>query len=349
MASGKGESGISKLLQKNGIPKDIADDIARKHAAKVGKSSTSISQKGTSAVKDATQKSGQMAQDVAQKGKTVTGKLSGYMTQVLNSKFKKWLPGLTVAGIGSTLAYEAYVNWDKLENMTLDDWVEAFRKWLNGFAGIAVQIILALSGIGNALNIAAHGLLLVYDVGVKGLGEGNWNWYNIVTGIISLIGTGLAATGFRFLKGLSTNVVPKAVGPTILKTSPEAAKTALPIMEQVGRGVGYAIRKAGEGLAWFLSKIPLVGRVVPKLQSMIGKVGTVLDDFANGITNTTKLSSNVGQGVKKHFSTSSLASLKVKPGAHFDTKHLTQKILSKTDQKMAKGTAGQFTGDNSKA
>jgi len=262
--------------------------------------------------------------------------------------FKKWLPGLTVAGIGSTLAYEAYVNWDKLENMTLDDWVEAFRKWLNGFAGIAVQIILALSGVGNALNIAAHGLLLVYDVGVKGLGEGDWNWYNIVTGLISLVGTGLAATGFRFLKGL-TGVAPKAVGPAILKTTPEAAKTTLPMMEKIGRGVGLAIKKAGEGLSWFLSKIPLVGRVVPKLQSMIGKVGTVLDDFANGIANTTKLSSNVGQGVKIHFSTSSLASLKVKPGAHFDTKHLTQKILSKTDQKLAKGTAGSFTGDNSKA
>jgi hypothetical protein len=34
VAAGKGEAGISKLLQKKGIPADIADDIARKHMSK---------------------------------------------------------------------------------------------------------------------------------------------------------------------------------------------------------------------------------------------------------------------------------------------------------------------------
>lgn len=34
IAAGKGEAGISKLLQKKGIPADIADDIARKHVSK---------------------------------------------------------------------------------------------------------------------------------------------------------------------------------------------------------------------------------------------------------------------------------------------------------------------------
>jgi len=347
VSSGKGEAGISKLLQAKGIPVDVADDIAKKHVLRMNKTTQTISKKSTDAVKGVTKKSEKIAKDVTQKGNTVTGKLSGYMTQVLNANFKKWLPGLTVAGIGSTLAYEAYTNWNTLINMSLEDWVEAFRKWLGGFAGIAIQIILALSGIGSVLNIAAHSFLLIYDVGIKGVGDGNWNWYNIITGLMSLLGTGLASYGFRFLKGLSTGITPKAFGPTLLKTNPAAAKTTLPVMEQIGKGVGFVVRKVSEGLSWFLSKIPLVGRVVPKLQTVIGKFGTALDDFANGVSNSTKLSSNVGQGVKRHFVTSSLASLRVRPGANFDTKHLTQKLVSKTDGKIAKGTVGQFTDDNS--
>lgn len=310
----------------------------------MGQTTKNIAQKGTTAVKDATQKSGQMADNVAQKGSAVKGKLSKYASDALTAKLKKWLPGLTVAGIGSGVAYELYTNWDKYENYTLDQWVEEFRKFLSGVPGIIIQVILALSGVGNILNIAANGFILAYDIGVKGLEQDKWNWYNILSGMISLIGTGLLASGFQFLKGIG-NVAPKAIGPAVAKSFPDK----IPVMMKVGQGAGYVIRQIGSALEWFLTKIPLVGRVVPALKSKLASVGQAIDDFAFSITRSgSKLSTvtgyapNVSKGVGKHFETSAFKNLKVKPGAHFDRTHLAQKLTSKTDQKLAKGTTGQF-------
>jgi hypothetical protein len=48
----------------------------------------------------------------------------------------------------------------------------------------------------------AWGLLLAYDVGFAGVAQGNWNWYNIITSAIGILGSGAAAVVFKPLKSL---------------------------------------------------------------------------------------------------------------------------------------------------
>jgi hypothetical protein len=57
-----------------------------------------------------------------------------------------------------------YFNWEKIKKMTFEAWVEEFRLFLNGATGVILQIVLALTGIGNIANWIANGFLLIYDV-----------------------------------------------------------------------------------------------------------------------------------------------------------------------------------------
>ena len=176
------------------------------------------------AVGDVVNKGVQMGKDVVNKGveigKKVVKAVSPYVKKFLDSEFAYWVPGVQLVKV----AYDAnkiYQNWETIKKMTFEDWVEAFRKFTQSPTGVIIQIVLALTGYGNAANWIVNGFLLIYDL-YQWVKQGKPNWYNLVTSAIALLGNGAAAIAFRSLKAVLSAGISKAgkIGPVIFKNAP---------------------------------------------------------------------------------------------------------------------------------
>lgn len=278
-------------------------------------------------------------------GKKAVKAVTPYVTKFLDSEFAYWVPGMQVF----KLAYDVnkiYQNWDKIKKMTFEDWVEAFRNFLNGTSGTIIQIVLALTGYGNIAVWIANGLMLIYDVAYQGIGKGNWNWYNILTSAIALVATGAGAAVFKIAAPLLKGVtVAGKIGPALAKSPQVFAKVA-PLIKSMGSGIGKImgwVMKAFTGLS---TKFPLIGRFLKPLSGAISKIKGFLDEVVNGF--------------KKHFiddATGETAKLRQyapgkktykkaietgKHGGHFDTKHIVQKLTATADKKLAKKLSGNL-------
>lgn len=264
--------------------------------------------------------------------------VSPYVKKVLESEFAYLVPGLQVA----KLAYDAkkvYDNWEKIKKMTLEDWVEAFRNFLNGVAGIAIQIVLALTGVGNAANLIAWGLLLGYDLIYKGIIKGEWNIYNILTDCVGLIGTGAAAGAFKILKPILSGIKGlKGVGSAIAKAGPQIMSKVAPFIQKISSGIGTIIQQLTKGINWLITKIPLIGKLLTPIKSGLGKVQPYLDDLKKGFDAHFK--GKVHHGKQENSLTQYM---KVHKGSHFDFKSVAQKLTALGDKKLTKKIIGGAT------
>lgn len=258
--------------------------------------------------------------------------VSPYVKKVLDSQFAYFIPGLNVIKLGKD-AQKVYDNWEKIKKMTLQDWVETFRNFLNGATGIAIQIVLALTGVGNLANLIAWGLLTAYDIGYQGFAKGNWNWYNILTDCVGLLGTGAAAAIFKGFKGvLGTIKTIDAFIPGLAKaakTTPSITKTLVPWLNKIASGGATIISKIGQAFKWIVTKIPLVGKLIKPLQNALNSIKTFF--------------SNIGQGIQKYFKGSLTQNMKVAKGAHFDTVHIGKKLTALGDKTLTKKVIGKVT------
>lgn len=261
--------------------------------------------------------------------------VSPYVKKVLDSQFAYFVPGLNVIKLGRD-AQKIYDNWEKIKKMTLDDWVEAFRNFLNGGVGIAIQIVLALTGVGNAANIVVWALLLGYDLIYKGIVKGEWNIYNILTDCIGLIGTGAAAGAFKILKPILSGIKGlKGVGPAIAKAGPQIMSKVAPFMQKIGSGIGTIIQQLTKGINWLITKIPLIGKLLTPIKSGLGKVKPLLDDLMEGFNAHFK--GKVHHGKQENSLTQYM---KVHKGSHFDFPSVAQKLVALGDKKITKSYIG---------
>ena len=63
----------------------------------------------------------------------------------------------------------------KVTNFSFDDFMEGVRSFMGGSVGVLIQTIIDSTGGGKFINMAAWGLLTLYDIG-KGLAKGTWNF-----------------------------------------------------------------------------------------------------------------------------------------------------------------------------
>jgi LysM repeat protein len=266
-------------------------------------------------------------------GKKVVQTVTPYITKFLDSEFAYLVPGLNTIKLGMD-AKKVYDNWEKIKKMTFEDWVETFRNFLNGVAGIAIQIVLALTGVGNLVNLIAWGLLTVYDIGYQGFAKGNWNWYNVLTDCVGLLGSGAAAAIFKGVKTTLTTIKSiQAFIPGIAsasKTTPAITKTVVPWLQKIVTGGGTIITKIGQAFTWITTKIPLIGKVMKPLQK-----------FTKSVEN---FFLEIGKGMKKYFSTGALTqNMKVAKGSHFDLVSLGKKVAAVGDKNITKQIVGKVT------
>lgn len=289
------------------------------------------------AVGDVVNKGVQMGKDVVNKGveigKKVVKAATPYITKFLDSEFAYLVPGLNTIKLGMD-AKKVYDNWEKIKKMTFEDWVETFRNFLNGVTGIAIQIVLALTGVGNLVNLIAWGLLTVYDIGYQGFAKGNWNWYNVLTDCVGLLGSGAAAAIFKGVKSTLTTIKSiQAFVPGIArasKTTPAITKTVVPWLQKIVTGGGTIITKIGQAFTWITTKIPLIGKVMKPLQK-----------FTKSVEN---FFLEIGKGMKKYFSTGALTqNMKVAKGTHFDLVSLGKKLAAVGDKNITKQIVGKVT------
>jgi LysM repeat protein len=231
-------------------------------------------------------------------------------------------------------AKKVYDNWEKIKKMTFEDWVEEFRNFLNGVTGIAIQIVLALTGVGNLVNLIAWGLLTVYDIGYQGFAKGNWNWYNVLTDCVGLLGSGAAAAIFKGVKSTLTTIKSiQAFIPGIArasKTTPAITKTVVPWLQKIVTYGGTIITKIGQAFTWITTKIPLIGKVMKPLQKFTSSVKNFFLE--------------IGKGMKKYFSTGAVTqNMKVAKGTHFDLVSLGKKVAAVADKNITKQIIGNVT------
>lgn len=232
-------------------------------------------------VKTGVKKFGQAATNVVKKGAQV---VKGVWNKVMQSDVAWFIPGLNIAKVG----YEVQKNWDKIKKMTLSDWVEEFRNFLNGAAGIAIQIVLALTGAGNLINMIAWGVILVYDVAYQGFGQGKWNLYNIITSAIGILGSGAAASLFKPAQKILSSVKSiDAVVPALTKF-PNIWKSVGGVFTKIANGGGVIVGKIGNVLKWIISKIPGLKNILTPLQQKLAPVKQLFDTWASGISKYTK-------------------------------------------------------------
>jgi len=266
-------------------------------------------------------------------GKKVVQTVTPYITKFLDSEFAYLVPGLNTIKLGMD-AKKVYDNWEKIKKMTFEDWVEEFRNFLNGVAGIAIQIVLALTGVGNLVNLIAWGLLTVYDIGYQGFAKGNWNWYNVLTDCVGLLGSGAAAAIFKGVKSTLTTIKSiEAFIPGIArasKTTPAITKNVVPWLQKIVTGGGTIITKIGQAFTWITTKIPLIGKVMKPLQKCTSSVKNFFLE--------------IGKGMKKYFSTGAVTqNMKVAKGTHFDLVSLGKKLAAVGDKNITKQIVGKVT------
>jgi LysM repeat protein len=270
-------------------------------------------------------------------GKKVVSAISPYVKKFLDSEFSRFVPGVALAKV----AYDAnkiYQNWDKIKKMTFEDWVEEFRNFLNGATGIILQIVLALTGIGNIANWIANGFLLIYDIAYQGIGKGNWNWYNILTSSVALVATGGAAAVFKPVKGLLEGIKSAAqIGPTLAAKAPKSMSAILPIISKMGGATGNIVKWVMSAFTTFTTKFPLIGRFLKPLQGALSKIKGFLDQVVYGFQKYLK------GGVLQNAPTKSGIKKAVTGGGHFDTASIAKKLLATGDKTLTKKIIGKVT------
>ncbi len=234
---------------------------------------------------------GNVATAVVKKGVDVA---KGVWNKVMQSELAWFVPGVNILKLG----YEVQKNWEKIKKMTLADWMEEFRNFLNSGTGIAIQIVLALTGGGNIINIIAWGALLAWDVGFVGIAQGNWNWYNIITSAIGVLGSGAAAVVFKPLK-TAFNAIKEidAFIPALTK-NPTIWKSVGGWISKIVQGAGTIIGKITSSIAWLIKKIPGLKTVFAPLNKGIAWVKNMFATWGKGIAAYVKggATQNLGKG-----------------------------------------------------
>jgi hypothetical protein len=268
-------------------------------------------------------------------GKKVVKAVTPYVTKFLDSEFAKFVPGIQLAKV----AYDAnkiYQNWEKIKKMTFEDWAEEFRSFLNGTAGVIIQIVLALTGIGNIANWIANGLMLIYDVAYQGIGKGNWNWYNILTSAIALVATGAAAV-LKPLGGVLKGVTAGSkIGPALSK-SPQLFNKIAPFIKSMGAGIGKIMGWVMTAFTTLTAKFPLIGRFLKPIGGAVNKIKGFLDEVVSGFQTYFK------KGALQNAPTVKNVKGALGGHAHFDTASIAKKLLATADKTLTKMVVGGIT------
>ena len=300
-------------------------------------------QKGVDTVKSGIQKGVDTVKSGIQKGiefgKKVVKTVSPYITKFLNSEFAYWVPGVQVAKFGPAFIDQIYKNWDKIKKMTFEDWAEAIRSFLNGVAGIIIQIVLALTVVGNIANWIANGFMLIYDIAYQGISKGNWNWYNILTSAIALVATGAAVLVFKSFKVLFTSMkVASKIGPAIAKYSPQLLPKISPLIQSMGGGINKIMGWVMKSFTTFTTKFPAIGKFLKPMKGGITKIQGYLDEVVKGFQSYFKKGALQNAPTVKNVKTA-LSGGK----GHFDTASIAKKLLATTDKTLTKKIVGGIT------
>ena len=269
---------------------------------------------------------GNAATAVVKKGAAV---VKGVWNKVMESELTWFVPGLNIIKLG----YEVQKNWEKIKKMTLADWIEEFRGFLNSGTGIAIQILLALTGAGNIVNMIAWGAILAYDVGFAGVAQGNWNWYNIITSAIGILGSGAAAVVFKPVKSLLGTIKSIDAFVPALTKSPTIWKTVGGWVSKIASGGSWIVGKITSSIAWLIKKMPGLEKILAPLNKGIAWVKNMFDTWIKGIAAYVKggATQNLGKGHSYLGSADDLA------------KGVGKKTASTTDKLATKAGVGAVT------
>jgi hypothetical protein len=243
--------------------------------------------------------------------------------------------------------YKIYQNWEKIKKMTFEDWVEEFRLFLNGATGVILQIVLALTGVGNIANWIANGFMLIYDFVYQGIIKKNWDWYNIFTSAISLVATGVGSVLKPLAGALKGVTAGSKIGQALAK-SPQLFNKIAPLIKLMGANIGKIMGWVMKAFTTFTTKFPLIGRFLKPLSGGINKMKGSLDEIVDGFKLYFK-AGDAEKGLLKQVKAGGLQNAPIgknidkarKGGSHFKAPYVGKKLAATADKKITK-KGGEF-------
>ena len=193
-------------------------------------------------------------------------------------------------------------NWIKEHG--LGALMDKIREFLYGGVGVAIQIFLQFTGVGNVAVAIVWGAMLCYDL-YKVFSGKEWSWQDILFDVLGIISGGavkalqVAMKAVGITKGMSM-----AKGVQKLAANPSTKG----FMAKIGKGISTVfgwIKKAGTWLAEKL-RIKWIGRVMNNAENWIAEnllrpIGNVLGlkGVGNRVLSKATGSPTVGQATRK--------------------------------------------------
>ena len=193
-------------------------------------------------------------------------------------------------------------NWIKEHG--LGALMDKIREFLYGGVGVAIQIFLQFTGVGNVAVAIVWGAMLCYDL-YKVFSGKEWSWQDILFDVLGIISGGAVKALQVAMKAVGiTKAMPMATGVQKLAANPSTKG----FMATIGKGISTVfgwIKKAGTWLAEKLN-IKWIGRVMNNAENWIAEnllrpIGNVLGlkGVGNRVLSKATGSPTVGQATRK--------------------------------------------------
>jgi hypothetical protein len=231
---------------------------------------------------------------------------------------------------------------DKLRSMSLKDIMEGFREIVGGVAGTIAQLILGVLGpIGTGVNFLINGVLVVWDISVlstKGLsGEYIFNLIlDITSSVLAVLPGGGAAKAELKEAGpvLKEAQSAESFFALLAKKFPKISKFFTSVGKTLASLGGKLAGYAEKGIAWLVSKLPFLSKLMSPIKAAIGKIGTFLASIASAIGKSTgKLVEKGIESLAKYKAVNYMATWGKSLAKSFG-KGILQKLETKLGQKI---------------
>ena len=139
----------------------------------------------------------------------------------------------------------------KVTNFSFDDFMEGVRSFMGGSVGVLIQTIIDSTGGGKFINMAAWGLLTLYDIG-KGLAKGTWNFFNILVDLAGVLLSGPGATWVKKALGPIANMATGKLS-TFVQAMAKKTPQAYSYLSKLVKSFGSIASKIGTSITNFIT------------------------------------------------------------------------------------------------
>jgi hypothetical protein len=189
---------------------------------------------------------------------------------------------------------------------------EDWREILFSPEGIAIETILAATGIGDIVPVIAWGVMLAWDIYLWKSGDSKFSWLNLIMDVIGVV-AGAAAKGLKVIfeglfgpiaktagKGVVGIVEKGMENPQTASIFKKFAQSAKPYVSKLTSALSQVGKflKDKLGITWVGKVINKVGDAIAEILNAIGFKSSATKAASMGITQKELTKQGVRQGVK---------------------------------------------------